>query len=273
MIAEKIFNTGEVEINYAEGSESGPPLVLFHGFANRWQNFLSIMPHLALRWQVFALDSRGQGKSGRAPGHYLPGNYIADAVAFLRRRMTEPAVLFGHSAGALTALGAACQVPEKVRAVIVGDMTFSMERLVNLEKNEQRVKSWARQRSLAGLSLEEIMPKIKGSVPPHQLRFRAKTLSQLDPGVLEFHAEGRIYEFLRNINMDAILSKISCTVLLLQANPSKGGLMSSSDVELALSLNPNAHHVSIEETGHNLGLDTWEVTPLLRAIICFLESL
>ena len=80
MIAEKIFNTGEVEINYAEGSESGPPLVLFHGFANRWQNFLSIMPHLALRWQVFALDSRGQGKSGRAPGHYLPGNYIADAL-------------------------------------------------------------------------------------------------------------------------------------------------------------------------------------------------
>ena len=273
MLVEKTFKSGEVEINYAEEPNTGPPLVLLHGFPDRWQIFLSIMPHLALLYHVFALDSRGQGKSGRAPGHYLSKDYFSDVVAFLECRITEPAVLFGHSAGALTALYAASQVPEKVRVVIVGDMTFSMEHLVNLEKNEQRVKRWAWQRSLAGLSVEEIIPKIKGSIPPHQLMFKAKTLSQLDPGVLEFHAEGRINEFLRDINMDAILRKISCPVLLIQANPSKGALMSSSDVELALSLNPNAYHVSIEETGHNLGLDTWEVVPLLRIIISFLESL
>ncbi len=152
-------------------------------------------------------------------------------------------------------------------------MTLSMEHLVNLEKNEQRMKRWAWQRSLAGLSVKEIIPKIKGSIPPLQLMFKAKTLSQLDPGIFEFHAEGRVHEFVRDINMDTILRKISCPILLIQANPSKGALMSSSDVELALSLNPNAYHVSIEETGHDLGLDTWEVAPLLRIINSFLESL
>jgi hypothetical protein len=32
-----IFATGEVRINYAEGPPSGPPFVLLHGGAARWQ--------------------------------------------------------------------------------------------------------------------------------------------------------------------------------------------------------------------------------------------
>ncbi len=273
MIVERTFNTGEVEINYAEGPDAGHPLVLVHGFPGRWQIFLPIMPHLTLRWHVFALDLRGFGKSGRAPGHYHPKDYVSDVVAFLERRVTEPAVLLGESAGAAFALFAASQMPEKVRAVIVGDMTLSMERIVNLENNEQRVRNWAWHRSLAGLPVEEIMSKVKESGSPHQLWCTPESLSQLDPGVLEFHAENRVHEFLRGINMDAVLRKVSCPLLLLQANPSKGALMSDSDVELALSLNHNAHHILIEETDHGLGLDTWEVGPLLRAINSFLESL
>jgi pimeloyl-ACP methyl ester carboxylesterase len=273
MIVEKSFDTGEVVLNYAEGPDNGPPLLLIHGFTDRWQIFLSIMPHLALLYHVFAFELRGHGKSGRASGHYLIKDYFPDVVAFLECRISEPAVLFGLSAGALGALYAASQVPEKVRAVIVGDQTFSMEHLVNLEKNEQRKKRWAWKRSLAGLSVKEIISEIKGSIPPHWLMFIAKTLSQLDPGLLEFHAESRVHEFVRDINMDTILRKISCPILLIQANPSKGALMSSSDVELALSLNPNVYHVSIEETDHILGLDTWEVAPLLRAVMNFLESL
>jgi hypothetical protein len=76
-----------------------------------------------------------------------------------------------------------------------------MERFLNLEKNnEQRVKMWASQRSLAGLSVEEIMPKLRGIVLPFLLMFWAKSLSQVDPGVLEFHTENRVEEFIRDIN-------------------------------------------------------------------------
>ena len=31
MIPEKLFNTGEITLNYAEGPASGPPLLLLHG--------------------------------------------------------------------------------------------------------------------------------------------------------------------------------------------------------------------------------------------------
>lgn len=273
MIKEKTFNTGDIEINYAEGPESGPPLILLHGFHDRWQRFLSIMPYLILQWHVFALDSRGHGKSGRTHGRYHSMDYFSDVTAFLKHRITEPAVLFGHSGNALTSLYAASVVPEKVRAVIVGDMTFSLKQLGDIGMNEQRITYWTKIKNLAGLQVSEIKSKIKGNTPPNQLLFESKTLSSLDPDVLEFHAQGRVHELFRDVEIDAILRKISCPVLLIQANQLKGALMSNSDVELALSLNSNISHEYIEETGHYLGLETWEVAPLLRTIHSFLESL
>ena len=43
---ERLFNTGAVEINYAEGPDNGSPLVLIHGLASRWQNWYSVIPLL-----------------------------------------------------------------------------------------------------------------------------------------------------------------------------------------------------------------------------------
>ena len=36
MLKEKKFDTGVVEINYAEGPNAGTPLVLLHGGGDRW---------------------------------------------------------------------------------------------------------------------------------------------------------------------------------------------------------------------------------------------
>ncbi|MFZ2096073.1 MAG: hypothetical protein WAV05_05480 [Anaerolineales bacterium] len=47
MFKESSFYTGTVEINYAEGSQSGPPLVLLPGLPSRWQEFLPILPTMS----------------------------------------------------------------------------------------------------------------------------------------------------------------------------------------------------------------------------------
>ena len=57
MLAERRFDTGEVELNYAEGPDAGPPLVMVHGGASHWQAFETIIPALAARWHVYALDT------------------------------------------------------------------------------------------------------------------------------------------------------------------------------------------------------------------------
>jgi pimeloyl-ACP methyl ester carboxylesterase len=236
---------------------------------------------------------RGQGKSGRAPGQYRPEHYAADLKAFLQRQLTEQAVLFGLSAGGLIALDTAAQLPERVRAVVIGDSPIDMDALITLMHTDESAAHFAALRELAnsGRSLAELAAKLaelpvwvpgqdkpipyrdRPGVDDAHLRAWAKMVSQLDPGTLDFHAEQRAAEFLSKLDMDALLSRIACPVLLVQGNPALGAMLTSEAVDHAMRLLADGTHVLIEQTGHDLGLGNWEVAPLLRTVIDFLESL
>ena len=95
----------------------------------------------------------------------------------------------------------------------------------------------------------------------------------VDPDVIQYHAEGRLVAYVENVNPDAALRSLSCPVLLLQADPSQGGLVSDSDVQHVLSLLANGLHVKLEGAGHDLGLGTSQVALLLQSLTGFLESL
>lgn len=46
MLRELRFNTGEVDINYAEGPDNGPALVMLHGGSGSWrsgQNLIELL--------------------------------------------------------------------------------------------------------------------------------------------------------------------------------------------------------------------------------------
>jgi pimeloyl-ACP methyl ester carboxylesterase len=292
MLKERTFNTGTSEINFLEGSHSGPPLVLLPGLPSRWQEFLPIMPAMSLRWHIYALDYRGQGKSGRVPGEYLAKFYATDVVKFLQQLLDEPALLFGESAGGALALWVAAQCPELVRAIVVGDFPLDMEFLAEWMTSDgfQYYFSALRKLSGSGLSIPELTRQIADipiQIPGQDTPIRygdnpgvdvihiqqlAIMLNHMDPGVLEYHAEGRAREFLEGFDLDKILERITCPVLLLQANPSLGGMLTDKAVKHIQSILPKAINVLIETAGHDLGLETWEVSPLLRAVTSFLES-
>lgn len=293
MLQEHYFNTGISTIHFVEGPESGPPLVLLHGLPGRWGEFLPILPTMILGWHVYALDLRVQGKSGRVPGGYGSKYYVEDVVNFLEQQLDEPAVLFGQSAGGAIALNAAARCPEMVRALIVGDSPIDMDVLLDWMKSAGFQHYFSALRSLAGADLTipdltkeianipilvpgEEKPLKYGDTPGvDSLRILglATTLKHMDPGVLEYHAGGRAETFLEGFDLDAILNRIRCPVLLLQGNPSLGGMMTDKAVRHVLSVLPNALHVILEESGHDLGMDTWQVAPLLRTVSSFLEAL
>jgi pimeloyl-ACP methyl ester carboxylesterase len=255
---------------------------------------MPLMPPLLLRWHVFALDYRGQGKSGRTPGQYQAKYYIADVAQFLQEQLFEPAILLGHSTGGAVALSVAAQIPEYVKAVIVGDAPIDVKVLIEWMTSDGFKRHFTALLKIAEFedrSVQEIAREIGNisiQVPGQDLQIRygdspgvdeirirqlAITLSHMDPGVLEYHATGRAKEFLEGFDLDQILENIECPILLLQGNPSLGGMMTDDVVKHIKAALPSTEHSLQEASGHDLGLETWEVSSLLRSIMSFLDML
>src|SRR2546430_13010166 len=100
---------GEPKLAYydsAGGVAGEPVIVLLHQSLARSEAWENIFPRLATRYRTIAYDARGHGKSGRAADYSLRA-FADDALRMLREIAKEPAVLIGHSLGALAALVAA----------------------------------------------------------------------------------------------------------------------------------------------------------------------
>jgi pimeloyl-ACP methyl ester carboxylesterase len=227
-----------------------------------------------MRWHVFALDLRGHGKSGRVAGEYRPEHYVEDVVTFLERQLVDRAILFGHSLGGWIALLVAAQQKEKIGALILGDPPLNLDQFLAIENSKERIDMWRKMRGLAGsgLTVPELASALADSPSSGEALGWAKALSQVDPDAAQYHAEGRLDEYVEKVDLEGALRQLRCPVLLVQGDPSQGGVVSDEDVERVLALLADGVYVRLEGKGHDLGLSTWEVAPLLRTITSFLES-
>src|SRR2546429_9899705 len=98
------------------GAPGEPPIVLMHQSLARSEDWENIFPRLATRYRVIAYDARGHGKSGRAAEYTLRA-FADDLGRVLREVAKAPAVLVGHSVGALAAPVAAAGAPALVRGL------------------------------------------------------------------------------------------------------------------------------------------------------------
>jgi pimeloyl-ACP methyl ester carboxylesterase len=102
------------------GAVGEPPIMLLHQSLARSEDWENIFPRLATRYRTIAYDARGHGRSGRAPDYSLRA-FADDALRMLREIVKEPALLVGHSLGALAALVAAGDAPDLVRGLVLED--------------------------------------------------------------------------------------------------------------------------------------------------------
>lgn len=86
-----------------EKAGTGAPLLLLHGNGESHEIFDRAVPLLAERFTVYALDTRGHGKSSPvAQFHYR--DMAEDVLAFIRAQDLAHPVLYGFSDGGITAL-------------------------------------------------------------------------------------------------------------------------------------------------------------------------
>ena len=98
----------------------GPPLVLVHGATADHTTWRTSGPLLAARHTTHAIDRRGRGDSGDAPGYSIEREYedLAAVVDAIAAESGRPVDVVGHSYGGRIGLGAAPLTPNLGRLVV-----------------------------------------------------------------------------------------------------------------------------------------------------------
>lgn len=100
---------------YYETYGQGQPLLLLHGNSSSISLFEKQIPDFSKQYQVIAVDTRGQGRSGEDGKTYTYDLFAEDMKAFLDSLHLDSVDIFGWSDGGNTGLIMAMNYPRKVR--------------------------------------------------------------------------------------------------------------------------------------------------------------
>ncbi len=177
--------------------------------------------------------------------------------------------------------------PELPRAIIVGDSPLSVRSRATEEPlHRAQNELWHR---ITGQPEADIVAALKDMVipvPGGQPRparevmgedsgwfaHQATSLHLLDPEMLATVLAGPEV-MLEDYEPELLLPRITCPVLLLQADPAMGNAMTDDEVALALRLLPRPTHVLMHGHGHPLHGPPGGTTAVLEAIAPFLAGL
>ena len=242
----------DTPINYVEMGE-GPPLLLIHGLAGSWQNWLETIPHFARTRRVLAPDLPGFGASAM-PGEpiSIPG-YGRLVDALLDALDIEAAVLVGNSMGGFIAAELAIAHPQRVEKLVL----VSAAGITAEHQRNERVLALMR-RFEAALAWASTHPK-----PNFLLRPRGRQALRLVfahpekmPGPLLFEqAKGSgkpgfidALDALSDYPLRERLERISVPTLIVWGDRDR--LVPLGDADVFEELIPDARKLVYEDTGH-----------------------
>jgi pimeloyl-ACP methyl ester carboxylesterase len=282
---EEFNQTSAGNCNIAVGPENGPPLVFFHGVTRRWQCFLPILSAISTRWQVFAMDFPGHGRSLARLEDYRVASYSRIAGEWLQSRFQDPVAIYGHSLGAMVAAEVAGQTRSPVTAAILEDPPFHtmgqriatkplLSYFQGLEPFAGKIDP-ANPDELRRLHDVQITDPLSGNRtrvgdtrPQSAIRFMADCLSHLDPKVLEPIVSE---SWLQHYSVANVSRRLAIPILLLQADPKLGGMLEQIDLDIVQELGADVTLSSREGVGHQMhwGDPGW----VINECTLFLETL
>jgi len=104
---------------YYETYGSGEPLILLHGNGGSINAFGNQIPFFEKYYQVIAIDSRLQGKSGGSPDSISYELMASDFCALLDFLKIKSAIVLGWSDGGIDGILMAMNCPEKVKKLAI----------------------------------------------------------------------------------------------------------------------------------------------------------
>ena len=108
----------DMELFYTK-TGSGPPLLLLHGNGEDGAYFVHQIAEFSRDFTVYAIDTRGHGKSPRGTAPFTISQFADDLLAFMDLHDLKQADILGFSDGGNIALTFALRHPERVRRLIL----------------------------------------------------------------------------------------------------------------------------------------------------------
>jgi pimeloyl-ACP methyl ester carboxylesterase len=256
------FEAAGMRLHGLEGPASGPALLLLHGATSNSRAWMSVIPQLAQRWHIYAFDLRGHGLSGRPADleGYNLRYHVADTVALLRKVVREPAVLMGHSYGAVIAALTGMPGAAWLRGIVLEDPPLMLRR-DNTDSQDLGFIGffkWLYALRQSAQTVEELMPALSPQNPAaseEEQRAMAQSLAWLDPNYLVAITCGNERETAREVDFEAHIRGIACPVLLMQADLTKGAALLPQDLEFFMAHARNARLVTFPGSGHGIHVD------------------
>ena len=100
------------------GDPAGPPVLLLHGWPQHWWSWRLLMPLLADRHRVLAMDLRGFGWSEPTRGGYRKEELAEDVVGVLDALDVERVNLVGHDWGGVVGFLVCLNHPDRVERFV-----------------------------------------------------------------------------------------------------------------------------------------------------------
>ncbi|HVU13110.1 MAG TPA: alpha/beta hydrolase [Phototrophicaceae bacterium] len=255
MQGEKSFDTGELTLTYLEAG-SGAPMVALHGLSSRKEQWTTIIPRLASRWHVYVPDLRGHGTSGHPADGYANADYARDILAFLKQ-IGEPAVLIGHSLGAMAALVVAADYSEHLRALILLDPPLSTWNThIDTRTPPGIFFQLIYDLNSGALKGDDAVARVRALMPgmdDHAIRGMIAGMAHVAPGTVKAALDDAMW---RGRDLPRDLQSIRCPTLLIHADIDQGGAMRPEDIELFKANCPSAAVVRIPGADHGLKMMT-----------------
>ncbi|MFL5873834.1 MAG: alpha/beta fold hydrolase [Solirubrobacterales bacterium] len=102
-----------IRFHYAEAGSGDEVVLCLHGWPQHWYEWRHLMPALADRYRVIALDLRGYGWSDAPPSGYAKEDMADDVLAVLDALGIERVKLVGHDWGAWIGFLLALKAPQR----------------------------------------------------------------------------------------------------------------------------------------------------------------
>lgn len=272
MLKENLYQGKEIALNYVEGPDNGQPFLLLPAYDDRWQTYNPIIPRIAANTHLFALDTRGRGKSDRSKKYELVHS-LNDTIDFIEEVIGKPCHIFGHSNGGWIGLWLASERPDLVKSLIVGDSALDIASYVEAGKTEDEKSGNKRFMGWAGRPIEELIETFGKRYQDRSIEYietKALTFSQVDPEIYRHWVNGRLDLFFEGYDSEKILCSIKCPTLILQAEK---GMISLDEVIWARGINEELKVKQMSGFNHGLGIQDGRESAILKEIINFVYQI